>query len=60
MAGIYLHIPYCRSKCHYCDFYATSNMASIEELVSAERSELIARKQYIGNEVVETIYFGGL
>ncbi len=59
MAGIYLHIPYCRSKCHYCDFYATSNMASIEELVSAERSELIARKQYIGNEVVETIYFGG-
>ena len=59
MAGIYLHIPYCRSKCHYCDFYATSNMASIEELVSAERSELIARKHYIGNEVVETIYFGG-
>ena len=59
MAGIYLHIPYCRSKCHYCDFYATSNMTSILKLVETEKSELISRKQYIGNEIVETIYFGG-
>ena len=59
MAGIYLHIPYCRSKCHYCDFYATSNMTSIENLVEYEKRELISRKQYIGNEIVETIYFGG-
>ena len=59
MAGIYLHIPYCRSNCHYCDFYATSNMSSIEKLVESEKRELIARKQYIGNEIVETIYFGG-
>ncbi len=59
MAGIYLHIPYCRSKCHYCDFYATSNMASVESLVESEKSELLARKQYIGDELVETIYFGG-
>ena len=59
MAGIYLHIPYCRSKCHYCDFYATNNMTSIGKLVEAEKNELISRKQYIGNELVETIYFGG-
>jgi len=59
MAGIYLHIPYCRTKCHYCDFYATSNMASIQKLVESEKNELISRKQYIGNEIVETIYFGG-
>ena len=59
MAGIYLHIPYCRSKCHYCDFYSTSNMASIESLVESEKRELISRKQYIGDEIVETIYFGG-
>ena len=59
MAGIYLHIPYCRSKCHYCDFYATSNMTSIQKLVECEMSELISRKPYIGNEIVETIYFGG-
>ena len=59
MAGIYLHIPYCRSKCHYCDFYATSNMTSVQKLVESEMSELISRKPYIGNEIVETIYFGG-
>ncbi len=59
MAGIYLHIPYCRSKCHYCDFYSTSNMSSIEKLVVSEKNELVLRKQYIGNEIVETIYFGG-
>ena len=59
MAGIYLHIPYCRSKCHYCDFYATSNLASVEKLVATEMHELISRKQYIGSELVETIYFGG-
>ena len=59
MAGIYLHIPYCRTKCHYCDFYATSNMTSIRKLVESEKNELISRKHYIGNEIVETIYFGG-
>jgi len=59
MAGIYLHIPYCRTKCHYCDFYATSNTASIKKLVESEKSELVLRRPYIGSEVVETIYFGG-
>ena len=59
MAGIYFHIPYCRSKCHYCDFYESNNIKTVTQLVNSEIEELHLRKKYIDNQVVETIYFGG-
>ena len=59
MAGIYIHIPFCRHKCNYCDFYSIKESDGLEELVKAEIAELSLRKEYIQNEIVKTIYFGG-
>ena len=59
MSGIYFHIPYCRTKCHYCDFYASNNIKTINQLVNAEIEELYLRRSYLEDEEVQTIYFGG-
>ena len=59
MSGIYFHIPYCRSKCNYCNFFVTSNFQSVNKLIQSEREELKFRKNFNSNEVVSTIYFGG-
>src|SRR5690606_16779329 len=59
MAGIYIHIPFCRQKCYYCDFYKTVNTTLTEKFLSALKTEIVQRKDYFGNEIVETIYFGG-
>jgi oxygen-independent coproporphyrinogen-3 oxidase len=59
MAGIYIHIPFCRQKCYYCDFYKTVNTSLTEKFLSALKIEIIQRKNYLENEQVETIYFGG-
>lgn len=59
MAGIYIHIPFCRQKCYYCDFYKTVNTSLIENFIFALQGEIIQRKNYLENESVDTIYFGG-
>ena len=59
MSGIYFHIPYCRTKCHYCDFYASNNIKTINQLVNSEIEELYLRRSYLEDEEVQTIYFGG-
>ena len=59
MAGIYLHIPFCKTRCIYCDFYSTTRSEAKDRYVSALCKELQLRKSYLGNEPVETIYFGG-
>ena len=59
MAGIYIHIPFCRQKCYYCDFYKTVNTSLTEKYLSGLKQEAKLRKNYLQNEVVETIYFGG-
>lgn len=59
MAGIYIHIPFCKSKCAYCNFFSLVSEKKIVEYVDALKKELVARKQYLGNEKVKTIYFGG-
>lgn len=59
MAGLYFHIPFCRRRCHYCDFYFTTNTRLIAPFLDALRQELIARAPLFQNETVETIYFGG-
>ena len=59
MSGIYIHIPFCKQACHYCDFHFSTAMGKKEAMVSALQKELLLRKDEFNDEVVETIYFGG-
>ncbi|MBU2939089.1 radical SAM family heme chaperone HemW [Lacinutrix sp. C3R15] len=59
MSGIYIHIPFCKQACHYCDFHFSTSMKKKDELVHALITELALRKNELKNQVVETIYFGG-
>ena len=59
MAGIYIHIPFCKQACHYCDFHFSTSLKKKDELVSALAKELQLRKDEFKNIEVQTIYFGG-
>ncbi|MBL7764880.1 MAG: radical SAM family heme chaperone HemW [Chitinophagaceae bacterium] len=59
MAGIYFHIPYCKKKCHYCNFHFSTSLETKNEVYSALLKELDLRKEFLGDQKVETIYFGG-
>ena len=59
MAGIYIHIPFCKQACYYCDFHFSTNQAQREELINLISSELVLQKDYLQGERIETIYFGG-
>ena len=59
MAGIYLHIPFCKTRCIYCDFYSTTRSELKTRYVHALCHELGMRKEYLKGEPIETIYFGG-
>ncbi|HEX6226454.1 MAG TPA: radical SAM family heme chaperone HemW [Chryseolinea sp.] len=59
MAGIYIHIPFCRQACHYCDFHFSTNTHGQASLIGNIEAELRMQKGYMGGEKVNTIYFGG-
>lgn len=59
MAGIYLHIPFCKQACHYCDFYFSTNTSVRAELVHAMAEEISLQRDYLEGESIRTIYFGG-
>ncbi len=59
MAGIYIHIPFCKKKCHYCDFYKTLDTGMAENYIRALVKEMILQKDYLENKKVKTIYLGG-
>lgn len=59
MAGIYIHIPFCKQACHYCDFHFSTSLKKKDELINALAKELELRKDEFRNTTVETIYFGG-
>jgi len=59
MAGIYIHIPFCKRKCHYCNFYSLANQKNKEEFHKALLKEIALQKDYLQSEKIETIYFGG-
>ncbi|PHR71586.1 MAG: coproporphyrinogen III oxidase [Lutibacter sp.] len=58
MAGIYLHIPFCKQACYYCDFHFSTSLKRKSEMIHAIADELILRKNEL-TETIETIYFGG-
>ena len=59
MSGLYIHIPFCKQACHYCDFHFSTSMGKKEAMLIALHKELELRKEEFANEIVETIYFGG-
>ncbi len=59
MAGIYIHIPFCKQACHYCNFHFATSLHYKENLIAAVLIEIELQKGYLETEPIETIYFGG-
>ncbi len=59
MSGIYIHIPFCKQACHYCDFHFSTSMKKKDEMVLALAKEIQMRKSEFESDIIETIYFGG-
>src|SRR5436190_16787446 len=66
LSGVYIHIPFCRQACHYCNFHYSTSMQLKDELIAALVKEIHLSPGYTspasapdGKEICETIYFGG-
>ena len=59
MSGLYIHLPYCKQACLYCDFHFSPTMKKKDDMVLAIAKEIQMRKNESENEIIETIYFGG-
>jgi oxygen-independent coproporphyrinogen-3 oxidase len=59
MSGIYIHIPFCKQACHYCDFHFSTSLKKKDQMVLALANEMALRATEFKDEVIETIYFGG-
>ncbi|HEY4799794.1 MAG TPA: radical SAM family heme chaperone HemW [Bacteroidia bacterium] len=59
MAGIYLHIPFCKQACHYCDFHFSTSLKNKKEFLKALQKEVFLRKDYLRTKEISTVYFGG-
>lgn len=59
MAGIYLHVPFCHSKCAYCDFFSIARSERAGDYAEAVKQEYRAREAELGGQPIKTLYFGG-
>ena len=59
MGSIYIHIPYCKQKCHYCAFHMSTNLKTLNDMIECICEEIKMQKNYLSNKNIETIYFGG-
>ncbi len=59
MAGIYIHIPFCKQKCHYCNFFSVASLKHREAFMEALLKEIELQKDYLEEQEVRTVYFGG-
>jgi len=59
MSGIYIHIPFCKQACHYCNFHFSTSLNKKDEVIDAICKEIITRKEYLTEKKLESIYFGG-
>lgn len=59
MSHLYIHIPFCKKICYYCDFHFSLNLKNTQQMVDAICQEIILRSDYLSNRTLETIYFGG-
>jgi|SRR6185437_1968945 len=59
MSGIYIHIPFCKKACHYCDFHFSTSLQNKAAIVNAICFEIELRKDYLADKNISTLYFGG-
>ncbi len=59
MAGIYIHIPFCAQACFYCDFHFSTSMKIKDRVIEAIKQDLVKQRDYLGQVIIETVYFGG-
>jgi oxygen-independent coproporphyrinogen-3 oxidase len=59
MAGIYIHIPFCKQACHYCDFHFSTSLKYKDEMLQSIIKEIGLQQNYLGSQTIETVYFGG-
>ncbi len=59
MAGIYIHIPFCKQACNYCNFYFSTSLGNKDRYIDALLHEIELSKDYLQGEPIETLYFGG-
>ncbi len=59
MAGIYIHIPFCKQACNYCNFHFSTSLKLKKAFVDALKTEIINRKDYLTGQIIETVYWGG-
>lgn len=59
MAGIYIHIPFCKQACHYCDFHFSTSLKNKDAFLNSLKKEIVLQKKYLNSEQISTVYFGG-
>jgi len=59
MAGIYIHIPFCKKKCNYCNFFSVASLKNKNAFLESLKIEIETQKDYLKNDKINTIYFGG-
>ena len=59
MAGIYIHIPFCKKKCNYCNFFSVASLKHKNAFLESLKIEIETQRDYLKNELINTIYFGG-
>lgn len=59
MAGIYIHVPFCVTRCAYCDFYSNTDKTLLERFIESLCKEIVNEQDYIQDRRIKTIYFGG-
>ncbi len=59
LAGIYIHIPFCKQACYYCDFHFSTSLKNRNTVLEAIQYEIYLQKDYLNNESIDSIYFGG-
>ncbi len=59
MAGIYIHIPFCKQACHYCDFHFSTSLRYKDQLINALIDEIALKHEILASQTIHTIYFGG-
>ncbi len=59
MAGIYIHIPFCKQACYYCDFHFSTSLNNKDKFLNSLKKEIELQKNYLGTKKISTVYFGG-
>ena len=59
MSGIYIHIPFCKKACHYCDFHFSTSFKHKDQMIISLKNEILIRNRELKDKKIESIYFGG-